>query len=526
VLYLVMELLQGRTLRDAMARGDLTHPEIRRIMMELLDALAAAHVRGFVHRDLKPENVFLAGPTGTVKLLDFGIAKVLDAGLANVRTALGVTMGTPAYMAPEQVNNASGVDARADLWAAGVMIYEMLCGKLPFVGATTGAFLLAITTQEPTPIRAYLPTATPAHEAFFSRALARELFRRFPSALEMGQAFTALALPLGLAEPATPVSGHGATVATGPGIPANPTGVAALGFDATHTPQHAAQTPMPVAAGRLPGGHSGQTPMPVAHAPHAAAQAPMAMDTRAPQMPAPVAAYATGPVPPAQTPMPIGHAPQVAGHGGPPQMPAPATSYPAGATMPVAPPAAAPRASSGLILGGLGGLAFAAAIAIVLISRCGGGGDKSVAKQGSAAPIDAAVVAVVIDAPVAVPPPVDAAVVAVADAAPPPADAAVKPKRRDAAVASVPSRDAAVAKVVPKVSPCAPKGTASCIRAMKCQNSCEDDDDACRCQCRATVDPSHAPALDAFAACAKNCGWRNMCELRRCTGKAAACARE
>ena len=492
VLYLVMELLQGQTLREAMARGTLTHPDIRRIMMELFDALAAAHVRGFVHRDLKPENVFLAGQAGTVKLLDFGIAKVLDSGLANVRTSAGVTMGTPAYMAPEQVNNASGVDARADLWAAGVMIYEMLSGKLPFVGATTGAFLLALATQEPTPIRAYLPTATPAHEAFFARALARELFRRFRSAEEMAQAFTELALPLGFQQPGAPVSGHGATVATGPGIIPNP----ATGFSPTRAPQPAPQPPYLA-------GHSGQTPMPV-HAP-----------------------------PVAQTPMPM-PAPQPTHHG-PPQMPGPATAYPAGAsaTTPVMPlpPPSPPRNNTGLIVGGLGGLALAAAIAIVLISRCGGG-NKVVANKG---PIDAAVVAVVADAPVAVPPPVDAAVVAVvADAAAPPVDAKVRAPKRDAGVApidpyagpidaGVASIDAAVAAIVPKPIPCAAKGTESCRAAMKCQNSCEDDDSACRCACRATVDPKNAPTLDAFAKCSKDCGWANMCQLRKCGGEAATC---
>lgn len=245
----------------------------------------------------------------------------------------------------------------------------------------------------------------------------------------------------------------------------------------------------------------------------------------------PAAVAAQSPYPAAQPPMPVVHAPPPVTHHGPPLMPAPATSYPAAASTPVAPVAAAPRRNSGLIIGVLGALALVAAIAIVLVGRCGtGGDDKAIAKQGTAVPVDAAVVAVVVDAPVA--PLVDAAVVAaVADAARPPADARPRPPRRDAGVATAPIDpyagpvpvDAGVAKVVPKPDPCAPKGTASCIRAMKCQNSCEDDDHECRCQCRATVDPSNAPFLDAFAKCSRDCGWANMCQLRKCGGVTASC---
>ncbi len=525
LLYLVMELLEGKTLRDAMAHGNLPHPEIRRIMMELFEALTAAHERGFVHRDLKPENVFLSGPAGTVKLLDFGIAKVLDSGMARVQTAHGVTMGTPAYMAPEQVSNASGVDARADLWAAGIMIYEMLCGKLPFIGGTTAEFLAAITTKEPTPIRAYLSTATPAHEKFFAKALARDSFRRFQSAQEMAQGFTALALPLGLAQPDGAVSGLGATMATGPGLPAN------------------AQTPMPAAAqhpgtqARVAQPPNAQTPAPVAYAPHPGAHAPHLAQT-----PAPVA-YA--PHPGAQTPMPVAHAPHPAHpHAGNTPVPpggyaqpgvAVGTAYPAGATMPVAPlpPPSAPKTN--LIIGVLGGVCISLAVLIIVLTQCKGKGNTTVAK----APADAAVVVVQappIDAAVA-PPPVDAAVVA---AAPP--DARVPRPRRDAGagvgpadpyaqidagVLTAPPIDAGVSKPVPKPSPCAARGTASCLRAMKCQNSCEDDaaeGDPCRCSCRASVSPANVAALDAFAKCSRDCGYANMCQLRKCGGVTAACA--
>ena len=186
-LYLAMELLTGRTLRQAMYPP--MPPQIaRRILLELLDALGAAHARGIIHRDLKPENVFLVGPQSTVKLLDFGIAKVVQAG----RTAAGMMLGTLSYMAPEQLSDASSVDPRADLWAVGVMVYEMVSGKLPFRGTQLAEIMTALATQEPDPIRVYVPQATPAMEAFFTRALARSRDQRFASAQDMAISVSAM----------------------------------------------------------------------------------------------------------------------------------------------------------------------------------------------------------------------------------------------------------------------------------------------------------------------------------------------
>ena len=186
-LYIAMELLTGRTLRQAMYPT--VPPQVaRRILLELLDALGAAHARGIIHRDLKPENVFLSGPTHTVKLLDFGIAKMVQAG----RTAAGMMLGTLSYMAPEQLSDASTVDARADLWAVGVMVYEMLTGKLPFRGTQLAEIMTALATQEPDPIGVYLPEATPAMKAFFASALAKDRSRRFASSQDMAMSVSAM----------------------------------------------------------------------------------------------------------------------------------------------------------------------------------------------------------------------------------------------------------------------------------------------------------------------------------------------
>ena len=136
--YFVMEWLQGETLAARLRRGWLTVPEAVAIMFQICDGLAAAHDKGIVHRDLKPENIFLVPVRNRrmlVKVLDFGIAKLLGRRDARIdRTADGSTPGTPSYMSPEQAKG-KDVDHRSDIYALGVCAFEMLCGRLPFVGA-------------------------------------------------------------------------------------------------------------------------------------------------------------------------------------------------------------------------------------------------------------------------------------------------------------------------------------------------------------------------------------------------------
>ena len=207
-LYLVMELLVGQSLRDAMAQPP---GEIRRIASGVLDALGAAHARGFVHRDLKPENVFLSGPERAVKLLDFGIAKgVKSATIGLPRTAAGVLLGTLAYMAPEQLRDASAVDPRADLWGMGVMIYEMISGHLPFQAYSIEELYMKLARHEPDSIQRWMPTIAPEVEQFFARALARDPNARFATAAEMTAAL--LPLPLGAHLVVTPQPRHGDTL--------------------------------------------------------------------------------------------------------------------------------------------------------------------------------------------------------------------------------------------------------------------------------------------------------------------------
>jgi serine/threonine-protein kinase len=193
--YLVMELLEGVPLAAYMQNGArIPLGQAVPILQGILAGLAAAHAQGVVHRDLKPDNVYLtrgAGGTFVVKVLDFGIAKVMDAaGGMGSRTRTGMLLGTPAYMSPEQVKSPRDVDARADLWSAGVMFYEMLSGRSAFPAPTEFARLAAVLSTEPEPIERVDPALAPLGP-FLARALRKNRDDRFPSALEMARALVA-----------------------------------------------------------------------------------------------------------------------------------------------------------------------------------------------------------------------------------------------------------------------------------------------------------------------------------------------
>jgi serine/threonine protein kinase len=154
--YLVMELVEGPTLADRIKQGPIPLEESLEIARQIADALEAAHEKGIVHRDLKPGNIKLR-PDGTVKVLDFGLAKVEEATaisletsptLSVAQTAAGVLLGTAAYMSPEQARG-KPVDKRADIWAFGVVLYEMLTGSRLFSGETVSDTMAGVLTKEP-----------------------------------------------------------------------------------------------------------------------------------------------------------------------------------------------------------------------------------------------------------------------------------------------------------------------------------------------------------------------------------------
>jgi serine/threonine protein kinase len=196
--YLVMELLEGVPLGAYTGGGGsrIAPAQAVPILHGILAGLAAAHAQNIVHRDLKPENVFLTRDTEgafVVKVLDFGVAKVMDAaGGMGSRTRTGMLLGTPAFMSPEQVKSARSVDPRSDLWSAGVLFYEMLTGKEAFAAETEFARLTAVITSEPEPIEQIDPALAPL-APFLTRALRKNREERYASALEMARALQAVA---------------------------------------------------------------------------------------------------------------------------------------------------------------------------------------------------------------------------------------------------------------------------------------------------------------------------------------------
>ena len=176
--FIVMEYLDGDALSALLRRGPMAIPEAVAILLQLCDALQGAHERGVVHRDLKPDNVFVLNRRGApfVKLLDFGIAKLRDAP-ASAQTAAGMIVGTPEYMAPEQCDNRT-IDARTDVYALGVMAYQMLTGVLPFTGSIT-QLLLAHLRETPRPPRSVNGALPPALDDVVLRALHKRPEDRF-----------------------------------------------------------------------------------------------------------------------------------------------------------------------------------------------------------------------------------------------------------------------------------------------------------------------------------------------------------
>ncbi len=178
--YIVMEYLDGAPLSALLRAGRVTPQVAIEILLQLADALRAAHERGVVHRDLKPENVFLVHRHARdhfVKLVDFGIAKLVDRR-SGARTAAGMIIGTPEYMAPEQCDNGT-VDRRADVYALGVMAYEIATGRLPFTAQGIAQILLAHLRDTPVPPRQLEPSVPPAMERIILKALAKRPEDRF-----------------------------------------------------------------------------------------------------------------------------------------------------------------------------------------------------------------------------------------------------------------------------------------------------------------------------------------------------------
>lgn len=194
--FLVMELLRGETLGARLRRHGRVGADVTaQIVLQVAQALGRMHALGVVHCDLKPENVFLVeGGALEAKLLDFGVATVGDQALRGTLTPgtrAGSLVGSPSYMSPEQLRDPLSLDARSDVWALGVVAFECLLGRLPFRASHLEGVILAICAR-PAPVPSLLGPVPRGFDAWFARACAKELERRFASAWEAASALDEL----------------------------------------------------------------------------------------------------------------------------------------------------------------------------------------------------------------------------------------------------------------------------------------------------------------------------------------------
>jgi serine/threonine protein kinase len=203
--YLVTELLQGQSLRDALRDGPLTIPKALDFGVQIARGLAAAHEQRIVHRDLKPENLFVT-TDGRLKILDFGLARLAPQREANADTNAetatkgltrsGVMLGTVGYMAPEQVRGEE-VDSRSDIFAFGCVLYEMLAGRRPFTGASAADSMSAVLRDEPAPVVELRSGLPPSVGSVVHHCLEKDPQRRYQSARDLAFALETLSAPGG-----------------------------------------------------------------------------------------------------------------------------------------------------------------------------------------------------------------------------------------------------------------------------------------------------------------------------------------
>jgi hypothetical protein len=201
--FVVMELLQGETLGERAKRsgGVLPHRFVMDAAHQLLDVLAAAQAKGIVHRDIKPDNVFIT-TDGTLKLLDFGLARLLDDSAPGRETALNAVFGTPGFMPPEQaVGNRPEVDHQSDLWAVGATMFSLLSGKPVHEAVSAMQHLLFVASRPARPLASVVPDIPPAVAAIVDKALGFSKSERWPHARAMQQAIEAVFATLYKAPP-------------------------------------------------------------------------------------------------------------------------------------------------------------------------------------------------------------------------------------------------------------------------------------------------------------------------------------
>jgi serine/threonine-protein kinase len=305
--YMVMELLEGTDMETVLQqRNRLPAAEACDVVIQACAALAEAHGRGMVHRDLKPGNLFASRlPNGLtqIKVLDFGLSKVKAQVRQIALTSTGTLLGTPYYMAPEQLRSSKDVDARADVWSLAVILYELLSGKVPFDGSSFGMLFGKIVTEEPAPLASICPDVPAGLAEIVQQGLKKKREERYPDVTALASALAAFASPTGAAlakrivegpeqRPVRPPQGKlGGTVLMASRVPLPPMGSvlpmppgASVGPGVRATPPSAGRISVPPL-----GASMSPRPTPVPFTPSAA-----------PRMPTPPG-FSMGPAPPPMT---------------------------------------------------------------------------------------------------------------------------------------------------------------------------------------------------------------------------------
>src|SRR2546423_1007792 len=191
--FIATEFVDGQTLRTRLSGAPMELPEVLNVAIQIAGALEEAHAAGIIHRDIKPENVMIRR-NGHVKVLDFGLAKLMDRAASDetdteavtralVQTDAGMVLGTSQYMSPEQARG-KPVDARTDIWSLGVVLYEMATGRAPFSGETKTDVIVAIAKSDPLPLARFAPNAPPELEWIVLKALRKDVDERYQTIKE------------------------------------------------------------------------------------------------------------------------------------------------------------------------------------------------------------------------------------------------------------------------------------------------------------------------------------------------------
>ncbi len=218
LVFFVMACVDGDNLATQLRnRGPLPPEDVKRYLAEVADALTYAHARGVIHRDIKPDNILVDALDGRAMVTDFGIARAAEGGEGARLTATGLAIGTPAYMSPEQASGDRDVDGRSDLYALGIVAYQMLTGEPPFTGNTTPVLLVKHLTETPVPVEERRPDTPPMLAAMVMRLLEKDPAHRFQSAGELAQALRSGIVPSATftsrnPRPASPATSGGRSV--------------------------------------------------------------------------------------------------------------------------------------------------------------------------------------------------------------------------------------------------------------------------------------------------------------------------